>query len=323
MNRIVITGGAGFIGSYLVDGCLARYPEARVAVVDALTYAASMANLRDAQATGRLEFVRADICDPAAMQRVLCGAGLVIHAAAESHVDRSFANANVFLETNVMGTHTLLEACRALSIPRVIHISTDEVYGPRAEAEEAGEDEALRPTNPYSASKAAAEMLALAAWKSYGLPIIVLRPNNIYGGRQYPEKLLPTFARAARHGGALAIHGSGKQRRRFLAVSDLVAGVMTVLDHGRTGETYNVGIADSYSIHEVVDLLAALYGPELRRRVTLVEDRPYNDFCYATSSAKLEALGWRPKRRLKADLAALIAEFGAEEAHRRAAAASV
>jgi dTDP-glucose 4,6-dehydratase len=256
-----------------------------------------------------MEFIRGNICDERVVARALESADAVVHAAAESHVDRSFANANVFLRTNVFGTHVVLEACRRYDVGRVIHVSTDEVYGPRSEDDEALEGDTLAPTNPYSASKAAAEMLAVAAFRSFKLPIIVLRPNNIYGSRQDSEKLLPRFIGCAMRGEPLTVHGSGRQRRRYLSASDLVEATLLLLARGEPGEVYNAGVADSYSIHDVVDLVAGYFGNNVRRLVAFVEDRPYNDFCYATCSAKLRALGWQPERNLRADFAGLADEI--------------
>jgi dTDP-glucose 4,6-dehydratase len=314
IDRVVVTGGAGFIGSHLVDGCLDWFPNAEVAVVDALTYAGNMANLAGAQASGRLHFVHADVCDAGAMRKAVKGADLVIHAAAESHVDRSFANASVFLQTNVIGTQSVMEACREAKVARVVLVSTDEVYGPREEHDEACERTILHPTNPYSASKAAAEMLALAAFKSYALPLVVIRPNNIYGLRQYPEKLIPRFIQRAMRGETLTVHGSGKQRRRFLAVEDLLAATRCVIQSNVVGEIFNIGIRDSYSVLEIIELLGHTLGRSLNPQVEFIEDRPFNDICYATNSEKLHRLGWSPQRRLRDDFDELVASVWAAHA---------
>lgn len=316
VKRIVVTGGVGFIGSSLVDGLAQAYPEARIVVLDAMTYAARRDNLTAAMATGRVELQIGDITDAAAVDAAVAGADLVVHAAAESHVDRSFTNADVFLKTNVLGTHRVLEAARAHSCARVIHVSTDEVYGPRTEDDEADEADTLCPTNPYSASKAAAEMVALAAYRSFGLPVTIIRPNNIFGPRQYPEKLLPRFILAAARGEALTIHGSGLQRRRFLAVDDLVAATLVVIAKGEHGTAYNIGIADSYTIHDVVALLGDVFGTAIRSRVTMVEDRPYNDPCYATRCDRISALGWAPRETLRGGFSRLAADTLARHAQR-------
>ena len=307
MKRIIVTGGAGFIGSSLVDGLAHAYPGAELVVLDAMTYAASPENLASAQITGRVSLEIGDICDPATASRVIKGADLVVHAAAESHVDRSFANADVFLRTNVLGTHNVLEACRMHGVSRVIHVSTDEVYGPRNEDDEADERDQLRPTNPYSASKAAAEMIAIAAFKSFQLPVIVVRPNNVFGPRQFPEKLLPRFIIRAERGEPLTIHGNGQQRRRFLCVDDLVEAIVLLSRKGKLGKTYNIGIADSYTIHDVIDMLADVFGTRVRETAVTIEDRPYNDPCYATTRHRIEALGWAPKNRLRDHFPTLVA----------------
>jgi UDP-glucose 4,6-dehydratase len=224
-------------------------------------------------------------------------------------VDRSFHNARTFLDTNVTGSHHVFQACRDMEVPRVIHVSTDEVYGPRQDHEEADENAVLMPTNPYSASKAAAEMLARAAWKAYGTPIVLVRPNNIYGARQFPEKLIPRFVLLAASDKVLTIHGSGLQRRRFLAVEDVVSGIITVLEKGAPGETYNIGTNDTYSVLEVADLICATFGKKVETLVRHVENRPFNDDCYATDTRRLRAMGWAPRRTLRADLASLSQEI--------------
>lgn len=306
VKRVVVTGGAGFIGSSLVDGIVAAYPQARVIVLDAMTYAASRNNLASSLATGRVELQIGNITDAAAVSYAVQGADLIIHAAAESHVDRSFANADVFLKTNVLGTHRVLEAAREHGCPQVIHVSTDEVYGPRNDDDEADEADPLCPTNPYSASKAAAEMVALAGFRSFGLPVTIIRPNNIFGSRQFPEKLLPRFILAAARGEPITIHGSGQQRRRFLYVNDLVAATLLLIEKGRAGEIYNIGIRDGYTIHDVVDLLAGVFGEQLRRHVTTIDDRPYNDPCYATKRERISDLGWSPQTTLREHFPQLV-----------------
>ena len=311
-KKIVITGGAGFIGSHVTDGLLQAYPNAHVTVFDLLTYAGHRENLAKAETSGRMTFVHGDVRDETLLKRVLNEADLVVHAAAESHVDRSFSNSQNFISTNVVGTQTLLDACRACEVSRVIHISTDEIYGPREKHDPASEISSFAPTNPYSASKAAAEMLVQAAFSSHNLPVISIRPNNVYGTRQHSEKLLPRFIELAAQGVPLTIHGSGQQQRRFLAVEDLVSALILLAENGEIGQAYNVGTIDVYSVLEIANMVTTHLGISQTQSVDFVEDRLFNDFLYATDCQKIRKLGWKPTRRLSQDFVDLYEHFASK-----------
>lgn len=222
MKRIVITGGAGFIGSHIVDHFCETFPDATIVVLDKMTYAADIRNILHGIESRQVELVVGDICHLESCLRAVRGADLVIHAAAESHVCNSFENSFEFTRTNVLGTHCLMEAARLANVPKIIHVSTDEVYGEVIEGT-AHENSPLRPTSPYSASKAGAEMIISGYLKSFRLPVVTVRANNIFGTRQFPEKIIPKFTLALLTGKPLSLHGSGQNRRHYLWPATLPA----------------------------------------------------------------------------------------------------
>lgn len=303
--KIVVTGGAGFMGSHLVDLLLASHPEARIVVLDKMTYAATEQNLVAARETGRCDLEVGDIADFDTCREAVRGAALVFHGAAESHVEMSYGNPLLFTRTNAYGTHCLLEACRAERTPRLIHISTDEVYGP-AESGAFEETAAFNPTNPYSASKAAAEVMAAAYRSSYGMDIRVVRGNNLYGTRQYPEKIIPRFITLLLQGQKLTIHGDGRHRRRYLDVEDFCRGVMAVAESGAPGGIYNIGTDDEHTNLEIARLVCNALGKDLGSSTVHTEDRPFNDRRYAIDTTRIEALGWRTEARLSQSLDRLV-----------------
>jgi dTDP-glucose 4,6-dehydratase len=229
----------------------------------------------------------------------------VFHLAAESHVDNSFGNSLQFTRSNTLGTHCLLEACRVNKVPRIIHVSTDEVYGEIMEGAH-GEGDLLNPTNPYSASKAGADMMAIGYIHSFKMPITIVRGNNIFGTRQYPEKLIPRFTLLGLSGQKMPLHGNGRNRRRFLAVEDFADALVTLFEKGNTGEVYNVGTEKEYENVEIARMICDVLGLSFEERVTFVDDRPFNDFRYALDSSKMRALGWAPKRPLTASLPGIV-----------------
>lgn len=301
MKQIVITGGAGFIGSHIVDRFAANYPKAKIAVVDKMTYAADIRNIMNHISSGRVELIVGDVCSPHICARAVKGADLVIHAAAESHVDNSFSNSLEFSRTNVEGTHCLMEACRQEGVPKIIHVSTDEVYGEITEGA-ADEGAPFRPTNPYSASKAAAEMIINGYRQSFKIPVIIVRANNIFGVRQYPEKIIPKFILMMASGQTLTLHGSGQHRRHFLDVRDFTAALDLIARKGKIGQAYNVGAIEEYSNKQVAEMICGVFGVDPAKHIRRVKDRPFNDARYAIEWAKLEKLGWTPRRRLSREL---------------------
>jgi dTDP-glucose 4,6-dehydratase len=322
VTNLLVTGGAGFIGSAYVRGVLARRDGTRITVLDKLTYAGNESNLDpvldDPDQAARLRFVRGDIADPAVVGDLVADADAVVNFAAETHVDRSILEPQAFLVTNVVGVHTLLEAVRAQDRPvRFVQVSTDEVYGSVPEGH-AGEDDPLRPRSPYAASKAAGEQLARSYHVTYGLDAVVTRGSNTYGPFHHPEKLIPLFITNALDDRPLPLYGDGLQRRDWLHVTDHAAAIDFVLRNGEPGETYNVsGGTELTNRDTVAKLLATMDKPW--SLVRQVEDRPGHDRRYAMDGAKLAALGWSPQMPFDEGIAATVAWYREHEAWWRAA----
>lgn len=291
--RYLITGGAGFIGSHFVHLLLEQEPEASIINLDLLTYAGNPDNLLDLKNDQRHEFVQGDICDRELVDSLMKRADAVVHFAAESFVDRSIYGAEAFIRTDIYGTFVLLETARKYGIGRFIHISTDEVYGSRAEGSFTEED-ALMPTNPYAASKAGADRLAFSFFKTYGLPVIISRSCNNYGPNQYPEKLIPLFVTNAMQGIPLPVYGDGKQIRDWIHVRDHCAALLFLLKQGKAGEVYNISANQETTNLEITGMiLASLNKPS--SLIQYVTDRPGHDRRYSITSSKLQALGWKPQ----------------------------
>lgn len=305
MKKIVITGGAGFIGSHIVDEYIESYPDAKIVVLDKMTYAADIRNIQHHIENDNFELIVGDICDLQTCERTLKNVDLLIHAAAESHVDNSFGNSLEFSRTNVVGTHCLMEACRQLHVPKIIHVSTDEVYGEVLEGE-AHEDAVLKPTNPYSASKAAAEMVIRGYMQSFKLPVIIIRANNMFGTRQYPEKIIPKFILMLNNNEKLTLHGNGENKRHFLAVRDFTKALMVLTNKGEVGECYNIGTTQEYQNIEMAKMLCDCFDLPADQYIIYVEDRPFNDGRYAVNWDKITKLGWEPKIKLKEQMPELI-----------------
>ncbi len=295
--KLLVTGGAGFIGSAFVRWVLPAVTDAEIVNLDKLTYAGNLENLVPVAGNPRYRFVRGDICDRRLVDSVVADLhpDAIVHFAAESHVDRSIFAPDPVIETNVRGTFTLLEAARAHRVPRFVHVSTDEVYGSLEEPLEADEDFPLRPSSPYSASKAASDLLALSYFTTYRLPVIVTRASNNYGPYQFPEKLIPLMISNAFEDRPLPIYGDGMQVRDWLYVDDHCRAVRSILEKGREGQIYNIGGSLALPNRGVVrKILKALGKPD--SLMTTVEDRPGHDRRYALSSKKLMAeTGWRPQ----------------------------
>ncbi|HUK03681.1 MAG TPA: dTDP-glucose 4,6-dehydratase [Burkholderiales bacterium] len=318
---LLVTGGAGFIGSNFVLSTLAATGEPLVNL-DKLTYAGSRRNLQEIEGDRRHEFVQGDICDRALVRRLLAERRprAIVHFAAESHVDRSIAGPSEFIQTNVVGTFSLLEEARAWwgglageakARFRFLHVSTDEVYGSLpAQEPPFTETHAYAPSSPYAASKAAADHLARAYHRTYGLPVVTTNCSNNYGPRQYPEKLIPLMITNALAGRPLPVYGDGQQARDWLYVLDHCEAVRVALEKGRPGETYNIGGGcEKKNIELVRELCALLDAARPRARgsyaelIAMVEDRPGHDRRYAIDSAKIgRELGWRPAESLESGL---------------------
>jgi dTDP-glucose 4,6-dehydratase len=294
--RFLVTGGAGFIGSAFVR-MLLQHARAGVTNLDKLTYAGNLENLAGIVAGERYRFVHGDICDAALVQATIeeTRPDVIVHFAAESHVDRSILSPDAFFETNLRGTLTLLEAARALKVPRFLHVSTDEVYGSIEAPHDADENYPLRTSSPYSASKGGSDLLALSYFTTHKLAVTVTRASNNYGPYQFPEKLIPLMITNALAGRKLPVYGDGLQVRDWLFVEDHCRAIASVLAQGRTGEIYNIGGNRSLTNVEVIHRILAATGRG-RELIETVTDRPGHDRRYALSSEKLmRETGWSPQ----------------------------
>jgi dTDP-glucose 4,6-dehydratase len=300
--KILVTGGAGFIGSNFIRHVLALGNRYAVVNYDKLTYAGNLANLKPVAKHPNYLFVRGDICDAQALEAAMRACDAVVHFAAESHVDRSIYEPSPVIQTNITGTFVLLEVTRKLSVSRLVHVSTDEVYGDIPPNGFADEEFPLRPSSPYSASKAAADLLVRSYVRTYGLPAMITRSSNNYGPYQFPEKLLPLMIINALQDKALPIYGDGRQQRDWLHVEDNCCGILSVLERGKIGEVYNIGgldVIDNLSL--VRELLRLTRKPETL--ISYVQDRPGHDRRYALTCSKIKTeLGWKPQISLDAGL---------------------
>jgi len=303
--KLLVTGGAGFIGSNFVHRTIATHPDWNLLVVDKLTYAGNLKNLESALNTSRCKFVQMDICDPAIID-VLKGCGAVVHFAAESHVDRSIEDAAAFVRTNVDGTHNLIQASRQAGVPRFIHVSTDEVYGSLGEEGEFTEESPIRPNSPYAATKAASDLLVMAYVRTHRFPGIITRCSNNYGPYQFPEKFIPLMIAQALAGQPLPVYGMGANIRDWIHVSDHCDAVDVVLQQGRLGDIYNIGGGREMRNLDVARLiLKALGRPE--SLIEFVKDRPGHDLRYAINCDKLHReTGWSAKISFEDGMASTI-----------------
>jgi dTDP-glucose 4,6-dehydratase len=290
--KIVITGGAGFMGSNFVRYMVNKYPQHQFINFDKLTYAGNLENLRDIESKENYRFIRGDVCDLNFLCHLFKDVDVLFHFAAESHVDNSIGNSLEFTKSNAYGTHVLLEAAKVSNIKRIIHVSTDEVYGDILEGTFHEEDR-LSPTNPYSASKAAAEMIVKAYVKTYNMPIILIRGCNNYGPYQYPEKIIPRLITDLMEGKKFPLH-SPTPIRCFIHVLDFCEAVDTIFQKGQIGQAYNLTTDFEISNLDLVKtILKEMNGDE--SSIVLVKDRPFNDRRYSTSNYKIKSLGWNPK----------------------------
>lgn len=307
MKRILITGGAGFIGSNFVKYMLTKYPDYRITVLDSLNYAGNMENLKDEVSNPNFEFYHGDIRDKNIVNNLVFNCDSIVHFAAETHVDRSILDADSFISTDVYGTYILLEAARSYGINKFVHISTDEVYG-EAPGRPSKEEDALYPKSPYAASKAGADRLAYSYFTTYNVPVVISRCANNYGQYQYPEKLIPFFVTNALEGKHLPTYGSGKNTRTWIHVLDHASAIDLLLHSGNefNGEAFNISSNEEFSILDIADIiLDALNKP--KSLIKFVKDRPGHVVRHAVDSSKIEkAFKWEPKIKFKDGISSTI-----------------
>ncbi len=302
--KLVVTGSAGFMGSNLIRHVLRAHPDEIVVNLDKLAYAGNPANLADVAEDPRYTFVHGDIADAKLVRDVAAGADAIVNFAAETHVDRSLMEPDAFLRTDVFGVFTLLEAVRELRIPRFLHISTDEVYGSVATGS-SRETDPLAPRNPYSASKAGGDLLALSYFHTHGVPVVITRSSNNFGPYQYPEKVIPLFITNALDDRPLPLYGDGRNVRDWLYVADNCEAIDVVLRRGADGETYNIGggneVENVTLTHEILRLTG-----KPGTLIQPVKDRPGHDRRYSLDCAKIRSLGWAPRHEFGASLASTV-----------------
>jgi len=293
MSKLFVTGGAGFIGSNFARHIIETTDDS-VVVFDALTYAGNRANLADLEGDPRFSFVEGNICDREAVRAAMDGCDQVVHFAAESHVDRSLLDPDVFVRTNCDGTNVMCDIATQLGVERFLHISTDEVYGSIEEGSFV-ETDALHPRSPYSAAKAGSDLIAMAYHETYDLPVVITRSSNQFGPYQFPEKLIPYFVTTLLEGGKVPLYGDGLNVRDWLFVLDNCTGVHTVLREGKVGEVYNIGAGNEKTNREITDTILAALGKD-ESSVEYVEDRKGHDRRYSIATDKSAALGWSASR---------------------------
>ena len=314
MHNIMVTGGAGFIGSNFVRYMLAKYPDYRILIYDKLTYAGNPDNLLEVHDDPRYAFVKGDICDAAAVEDAIRAHQIdtVVNFAAETHVDRSIMDPDAFIQTDVYGTYVLLEAARRLGLERFHQISTDEVYGHVPGDHRSLETDTVAPRSPYAASKASGDLMTIAYHITYGLPVTLTRGANNIGPYQYPEKVIPLFVTNAIDDLSLPVYGDGKQRRDYQYVMDHCEGIDLVLHKGALGEIYNVGTGGEMENMTMVEILL----DELGKPASLiqhVEDRPGHDRRYCLNVDKLKALGWQPRHTHEEAIRATVRWYAENE----------
>ena len=298
--RLLVTGGAGFIGSNFIRHILNKYPGYKITNLDKLTYCGNLENLKGIENNPNYNFFKGDICDEKVVGKLAKGVDVIVSFAAQTHVDRSIADASEFIQTNVYGTYILLEAAKKYKIPRLIQISTDEVYGSR-EAGSFKEGDALHPNSPYAASKAAADHLCRSYFVTYKLPVIIIRSSNNFGPHQYPEKVIPLFITNALKDKKLPLYGDGLNVRDWLYVLDNCRAIDLILHKGTLGEIYNVAAGNEENNLELTRLILRLMGkPE--DLIEYVKDRPGHDRRYSLNTDKIKALGWQAQYKFEAAL---------------------
>ena len=305
MHKIFITGGCGFIGSHLVEKLFDEFKNSKIFVYDKITYAGDIRNLKNIIKSKRVKFIKKDIIDLKSLEKNIKGSDLVIHAAAESHVDNSFNLEDKFITSNVMGTKYILDCCKKFNIKKIIHISTDEVYGEIFKSSYK-ENSNFNPSNPYSASKAAAEMIVNGYSHSYKLPTIIVRANNIFGTRQHPEKLIAGCCWSIIKKKKFFIHGRGLQKRTFLFVDDFCRGIIKIIRKGKNNEAYNIGSDFEYRNIEIVKLILEKMGVSFNKNISYTKDRLFNDARYSININKIQKLGWTPTIKVEDEIENII-----------------
>ena len=312
MKKLLITGGAGFIGSNFIRHILKKYGDYHITKVDKLTYCGNLENLKEIAGNKNYEFVKGDIADIKLVKALVKKADIIINFAAETHVDRSISRPADFIETNVFGTHALLEAAKESSVELFIQISTDEVYGSISEGL-FREDDALKPNSPYSASKAAGDLLARSYFVTFKLPVIITRSSNNFGPYQYPEKVIPLFITNALKNKELPLYADGMNVRDWLFVIDNCEAIDAVMHKGRPGEIYNIGGSKEITNMELTHTILEFLGkPE--SLIKFVNDRPGHDKRYALDITKMKSLGWKPRHDFRSSLKLTIDWYKANEA---------
>ncbi len=303
MAKILVTGGAGFIGSNFIRYWTQTHPKDRITNLDSLTYAASTDTLRDLDAS-RVRFINGDISDKKLVPSLARGADSIFHFAAETHVDRSIIDPQIFLKTNVLGTQNLLEAVRVNGVGKFVHVSTDEVYG-SIQKGKFSESSFLAPNSPYAASKASSDLLCRSYWRTYKTPVVITRCSNNFGPYQFPEKVIPLFVTNLIEGKKIPVYGRGLNVREWIYVTDHCRAIEAVYLKGSPGESYNIGSGYEISNSVLAKKILELFGlPE--SRIEYVKDRPGHDFRYSLDSSKLKRLGWKPEYRFEEAIAQTV-----------------
>ena len=298
MNKILITGGCGFIGSHLSEFIFKKYKKSQILILDKITYAAKKKYINNILSHKRVKFIKDDILNFKNLNNYTKNVDLILHVAAESHVDNSYNLKDNFIMTNVLGTKNVLEAAKQNNVKKIIHVSTDEVYGEIYNAS-FKENSPFNPSNPYSSSKAAAEMIINGYIHSYNIPVIIVRANNIFGTRQHPEKLIPGCCWSFIKRKKFPIHGNGNQKRSFLFIDDFCSGIEKIIKLGKIHQIYNIGSPFEYRNKDVVKLISEINNLGFKKYSYHVKDRPFNDFRYSINYSKLKKLKWKPKFRLE------------------------
>jgi len=292
--KILVTGGCGFIGSNFIRHILNKYPDYEIINIDALTYAGNKENLRDVTGNKKYRFVLGRIEDKKFIKKIADKTNYIVNFAAETHVDRSIHDANPFLVTNILGTHNLLEAAKSSSVKKIVHISTDEVYGSLGSKGKFTEKTMFAPNSPYSASKASADLLIRAYYETYGLPAVIVRPSNNYGYFQFPEKFIPLMITNLLLNKPIPVYGKGENVRDWCFVEDTCAAIDTVMHNGRVGEAYNAGGSCEVKNIEIAHRILKIMGKG-KKFIKFVKDRPGHDYRYALDNSKIKReLGWKP-----------------------------
>ena len=304
IKKIFITGGAGFIGSHICEEIYKKFPKSKIIIFDKLTYAGKKKYIENIIKSPRVKFVRGDIIKHQTYSSLLKNIDLAINVAAESHVDNSFISPLSFSLTNTVGAHAFLLKCIENKAKKIIHISSDEIYGEKLSGK-CNEQQKIEPTNPYSASKAAAEIFINSYKYSYKKEIITVRGNNIYGIRQYPEKLIPRCIISLLKNRKIPIHGDGKNERFYLSVQDFARAIILLIKKKNNG-IYNIGSNESYTNIELAKSICKYLDKDPKKFINYVKDRPYNDKRYSISSSKIRKIGWKPKFNLIKDLPKIV-----------------